>query len=382
MSRFSFEVEAKDTRSKARLGKMVTPHGVVNTPVFMPVGSKGAVKTLSPQDLKEIGVEMILSNTYHLYLRPGHKLIEKAGGLHSFMGWEGPILTDSGGYQVFSLSRLRKVTDEGVEFQSIIDGSRHFFTPEFALEVQQALGADIIMVLDECPSYEGGRKAWEEATRRTFIWAERSKKVPLRGEEVVFGIVQGGMDEKLRRESASQIASLDFPGYGIGGLSVGEPREITFQMVEASVSVLPPEKPRYLMGVGDPVGMVEAIARGVDMFDSALPTRIARGGTVFTSEGKLNIRNSRYKEDFSPLDENCDCYACSNFTRSYLRHLYLSNEVLALRLLTWHNLYFVTALFQKIRESIRRGKFEEIRREVAEVYQENLGEKMYNLRGG
>jgi queuine tRNA-ribosyltransferase len=334
----------------------------------MPVGSKGAIKTLSPEDLKEIGVEMILSNTYHLYLRPGHELIEKAGGLHKFMGWEGPILTDSGGYQVFSLSRLRRVNDEGVEFQSIIDGSTHFFSPEFVIEIQQRLGADVIMVLDECPPYEAGESVWKEATLRTLRWAKRSKEIPKKAGEAVFGIVQGGMSEKLRKWSASETAALDFDGYGIGGLSIGEPREVTLQMVEASTSSLPETKPRYLMGVGDPLGLVEAISLGVDMFDSALPTRIARGGTVFTSRGKVNIRNSEHKESFKPLDENCSCYTCRNFTRAYLRHLYLSNEVLSLRLLTYHNLFYLFSLLERVRKAIREGTLLMLKEELGEVY--------------
>lgn len=368
MFNFSFQIEFKDTKSKARLGRISTPHGEVQTPLFMPVGSKGAIKTLSPQDLKEIGVEMILSNTYHLYLRPGYELIEKAGGLHRFMSWEGPILTDSGGYQVFSLSRLRRVNDEGVEFQSIIDGSTHFLSPELVIEIQQRLGADVIMVLDECPPYEAGEKVWEEATLRTLRWAKRSKEVPKKSSEAVFGIVQGGMSENLRRWSASETAALDFDGYGIGGLSIGEPREITLQMVEASVSSLPKTKPRYLMGVGDPLGLIEAISLGVDMFDSALPTRIARGGTVFTSEGKVNIRNSQHKESFKPLDEGCSCYACQNFTRAYLRHLYLSNEVLSLRLLTYHNLFYLFSLLERVRRAIKKGTLLRLKEQLREVY--------------
>jgi queuine tRNA-ribosyltransferase len=368
MSNFFFQIEFKDAKSKARLGRISTPHGEAKTPLFMPVGSKGAIKTLSPEDLKEIGVEMILSNTYHLYLRPGHELIEKAGGLHRFMGWEGPILTDSGGYQVFSLSRLRRVNDEGVEFQSIIDGSTHFFSPEFVIEIQQKLGADIIMVLDECPSSEAGERVWKEATLRTLRWAKRSKKIPKRAGEAVFGIIQGGMSEELRKWSASETAALDFDGYGIGGLSIGEPREVTLQMVEASTSSLPENKPRYLMGVGDPLGLVEAISLGVDMFDSALPTRIARGGTVFTSRGKVNIRNSEHKENFEPLDESCSCYTCRNFTRAYLRHLYLSNEVLSLRLLTYHNLFYLFSLLEKVRRAVREGTLLMLKEELGEVY--------------
>ncbi len=368
MFNFFFQIEFKDAKSKARLGRILTPHGEVKTPLFMPVGSKGAIKTLSPRDLKEIGVEMILSNTYHLYLKPGHELIEKAGGLHRFMGWEGPILTDSGGYQVFSLSQLRRVNDEGVEFQSIIDGSTHFFSPEFVIEIQQRLGADVIMVLDECPPYEAGERVWKEATLRTLRWAKRSRKIPKKASEAVFGIVQGGMSEKLRKWSASETAALDFDGYGIGGLSIGEPREVTLQMVEASTFSLPETKPRYLMGVGDTLGLVEAISLGVDMFDSALPTRIARGGTVFTSSGKVNIRNSQHKESFKSLDENCSCYTCRNFTCAYLRHLYLSNEVLSLRLLTYHNLFYLFSLLERVRRAIREGTLLMLKEELGKVY--------------
>ncbi len=308
MADFKFRILTKDSQTSARVGKIFTAHGEVETPCFMPVGTKGAVKTLSPRDLKEIGAQMILSNTYHLYLRPGPDLIEKAGGLHKFMGWEGPILTDSGGYQVFSLSRLRKLNDEGVEFQSIIDGSWHFFTPEKVMEVQEKLGADIIMVLDECPPYEASKQAVKEATERSWKWAKRCKEVKRDNYQALFGIVQGGFHKDLRKASVEETVKIGFDGYALGGVSVGEPVELGREIVVYTTELLPEAQPRYLMGVGDPVGLLEGVQAGIDLFDSALPTRIARGGTVFTRQGKLNLRNKIYKEDFSPLEPNCSCW--------------------------------------------------------------------------
>lgn len=371
MAEFQFKILTCDNQTRARAGKISTAHGEVETPCFMPVGTKGAIKTLSPRDLKEIGAQMILSNTYHLYLRPGPDLIEKAGGLHKFMAWEGPILTDSGGYQVFSLSRLRKLSDEGVEFQSIIDGSWHFFTPEKVMEIQEKLGADIIMVLDECPPYEASKEAVREATERSWKWAKRCKEAKKENNQALFGIVQGGFHKDLRRMSVEETVKIDFPGYALGGISVGEPSDLGREIVFFTTELLPDDKPRYLMGVGDPQGIIEGVEAGVDLFDSALPTRIARGGTVFTRQGKLNLRNQAYKEDFSPIEPDCSCYTCENFSRAYLRHLYLSDEILAHRLLTLHNLHFLFTLTREIRESIIEGKFEVYKKEFLTQYKEN-----------
>ncbi len=371
MTEFKFDVLKKDNQSSARVGKILTAHGEVETPCFMPVGTKGAVKTLSPRDLKEVGAQMILSNTYHLYLRPGPDLIEKSGGLHKFMSWEGPILTDSGGYQVFSLSRLRKLNDEGVEFQSIIDGSWHFFTPEKVMEIQEKLGADIIMVLDECPPYEASREAVKEATERSWMWAKRCKEAKKDNYQALFGIIQGGFHRDLRKASVEETVKIGFVGYALGGVSVGEPVELGREIIFYTTELLPQNQPRYLMGVGDPTGLLEGVEAGIDLFDSALPTRIARGGTVFTRQGKLNLRNQVYKEDFSPLEPECSCYACKNFSRAYLRHLYLSDEILAHRLLTFHNLYFLFALTREIRESIIESKFQVFKKDFLSRYKEN-----------
>ena len=340
---------------------MKTAHGLIETPVFMPVGSKAAVKTLTPHEVKEIGFSAILSNTYHLYLRPGHEVIEKLGGLHKFMGWDGMILTDSGGYQVFSLSKIFDVTDNGIDFASHIDGSRHFLTPEDVVDIQAALGSDIAMVLDECPPYPAEKEHIRLMMNRTLNWAKRSKtrfhglNHETGGELILFGIVQGGMHKDLRKESAVKTVDIGFPGYGIGGLSVGEPRELMLEMLEETLQHLPDDAPRYLMGVGDPEGIAGAVRLGVDMFDSAMPTRIARNGTVFVKGGRLNILNSAFTLDKRPLDEDCDCYTCTNFSRAYLRHIYATRETLALRLLTWHNLYFVRSLIESAKKEIRES---------------------------
>lgn len=354
---FNFKLLKQDKKTRARLGEITTSRGTIKTPVFMPVSTKATVKTMTPEELKELGAEIILGNAYHLYLRPGIDLIEKAGGLHRFMNWDGPILTDSGGYQIFSLSRVVKLFDEGVEFRSIVDGSLHFLTPEDVIDIEQALGADIIMVLDECTPYPAKKDIVKKAVLRTYEWAKRSKKYHQKEDQALFGIVQGGMCKDLRRLSAEKTVELDFPGYALGGMSVGEPRELMLETLEATVCWLPPEKPRYLMGIGDAPNMLEAIRLGVDMFDSALPTRVARGGAAYTSRGKLTIRNAKHQDDLRPLDESCLCYACRNYSRAYIRHLYLSNEILAHRLLTWHNLYFLLDLMRKAREAIGAGIF-------------------------
>jgi len=353
----SFRLIKTSPRTKARAGELTTPHGKASTPIFLPVGSQGAVKTLTPQEVKELGYKMLLANTYHLYLRPGIEVIEKAGGLHNFMGWEGAILTDSGGYQVFSLSPLRKVSDDGVTFRSHIDGSQHHITPELAIQYQESLGADIIMVLDECPAHDDSPAKVKKATERTHKWAERCLKAQKRPDQALYAIVQGGMSAELRKESAQYLGSLDFPGYAIGGLSVGEPKKTTLAMIEETVNFLPEDKPRYLMGVGSPEDIVEAVARGCDIFDSALPTRVARNGALFSWEGRKNITNAAYKAMEQPIVADCGCYTCRNFSAAYLHHLFSCGELLAYRLATIHNLNFIAELVAKIRGAIQDGTF-------------------------
>ena len=345
-----FEVLKKSKYSKARVGRILTSHGAVNTPCFMPVGTQGAVKAISPRELQEIGVQMVLSNTYHLYLRPGPELIAQAGGLHKFMGWEGPILTDSGGFQVYSLAQNRKVLEEGVEFSSHIDGTKHMFTPEKVIEIQAAFGSDIIMPLDECPPYPAEKREVAEAVRRTTNWAKASKKHVQ--SQALFGIIQGGAYPDLRLQSAEEIISLDFPGYAIGGLSVGEPQEKMFEMLEVLQDKLPEDKPHYLMGVGFASDILGAIKYGMDMFDCVIPTRLARHGSFLTYEGKTSIRQARFERDFSPIDHQCDCYACKNFTKAYIRHLFWAREILAMQLLTLHNIRFFMRMLEKVRQEI------------------------------
>jgi len=346
---FTFEVIKECKQSGARIGKLHTPHGEIETPVFMPVGTQATVKAMTPFELKQIGAQIILSNTYHLYMRPGHDLVKAAGGLHSFMGWDKPILTDSGGFQVFSLSELRNIKEEGVFFRSHLDGSKHLITPEKAIEIQNALGADIIMAFDECSPYPCDYQQALEAVKRTTRWAKRCKDFHRREDQALFGIIQGNTYSDLRIQSAKEITALDFPGYAIGGLSVGEPKALMYEMLDITVPVLPPDKPRYLMGVGSPDCLVEGVIRGIDMFDCVLPTRIARNGTVMTSQGKVVVRNAIYERDFTPLDPECDCYACRNFTRAYIRHLFKAQEILAARLATWHNLRFLIRLMEQIK---------------------------------
>ncbi|GAB7386522.1 tRNA guanosine(34) transglycosylase Tgt [Bacillaceae bacterium] len=349
-------------QSGARLGRLHTPHGVIETPVFMPVGTLATVKTMSPEELKEIGARIILSNTYHLFLRPGHEIVREAGGLHRFMNWDRAILTDSGGFQVFSLSKLRKITEEGVYFRSHLSGEALFISPEKAIEIENALGADIIMAFDECTPYPAEREYVRESLERTTRWAERCLKAHARpDEQALFGIVQGGMYFDLRAQSAKEITSLDFPGYAIGGLSVGEPKEMMYEVLEHTVPLLPENKPRYLMGVGSPDALLDGVIRGIDMFDCVLPTRIARNGTCMTSVGRIVIRNAKYARDFGPLDPNCDCYTCRHYTRAYLRHLIKADETFGIRLTTYHNLYFLLRLMEKIREAIREDRLQEFR---------------------
>ena len=357
MERFRFELLKEDDQTRARLGRLVTPHGEVATPVFMPVGTQGTVKGMTPEELEELGAEIILCNTYHLYLRPGHELVKEAGGLHTFIGWSRPILTDSGGFQVFSLSHLRRIEEQGVWFRSHLDGSSHFIGPKEAIAIQQALGADIMMAFDECPPYPAERAVVEQAVARTYAWAKECQKAWNREDQALFGIVQGGVHKDLRAQSAEQLVALDFPGYGIGGLSVGEPTELMLETLAWTTQLLPREKPRYLMGVGTPEDLLEGIALGVDMFDCVLPTRNARHGTIFTRTGNVTVRNAQYARDFSPLDPECDCYACTKFTRAYVRHLLKANEILGVRLTTYHNLAFLIRLMKEAREHIAAGTF-------------------------
>ena len=349
---FEFELLHICKQTGARRGRLHTPHGTIETPIFMPVGTQATVKTLSPDELKDVGTQILLSNTYHLHLRPGEDLVAKAGGLHSFMHWDRPILTDSGGFQVFSLADLRKLREEGVEFRSHLDGSRHFFSPEVSIDIQQKLGADIIMQFDECSPYPCDRDTAQRAMRRTLRWLERCMKYKTREDQALFGIVQGAFEADLRIECAREMAKLDLPGFGIGGLSVGEPKPLMYAMLDALMPHMPEEKPRYLMGVGSPDCLIEGVLRGVDMFDCVLATRVARNGTVFTRDGRLVVRNAKYAEDFSPLDADCDCYACKNFTRAYIRHLFKAGEILALRLNSLHNVRFILRMMEEIRAAI------------------------------
>lgn len=363
-------IEKEEKHTRARLGKLSTPHGEVETPIFMPVGTQATVKTMTPEEVRGVGGRLILSNTYHLYLRPGHELVREAGGLHKFMNWNGPILTDSGGFQVFSLGPLRKITEDGVEFRSHIDGSKHFFTPEKVMEIEQALGADIAMAFDECAPYPCDKEYALAALERTTRWAERCKVAHTREDQALFGIVQGGVFHDLRERSAKELIAMDFPGYGIGGLSVGEPKEIMYEVLDHLMPIMPKDKPRYLMGVGSPDCLIEGVIRGVDMFDCVLPTRIARNGTVFTHKGKLIVRNAENARDFRPMDEQCDCYACRNYSRAYIRHLIKTDEILGIRLTTIHNLHFIQHLMGKIREAIREDRLLEYREEFYSHFNE------------
>lgn len=349
--RFELIKECKNTG--ARLGRLHTSRGIVDTPTFMPVGTQATVKAMSPDELKDIGAQIILSNTYHLYIRPGHKLIETTGGLHGFMNWDRPILTDSGGFQVFSLNELRKITEEGVEFRSHLDGSKHFFSPEFVMDVQHSLGSDIIMAFDECIPYPSDKDYAKKSMERTVRWLKRCVAAHKNSEkQALFGIIQGGIFKDLRIESAKMTSDIDLPGYAIGGLSVGEPKDLMNEILEYTVPYMSKHKPRYLMGVGSPDSLIDGSIRGIDMFDCVLPTRIARNGTVMTSAGKVVVRNAEYANDLRPLDENCDCYSCKNFSRAYIRHLIKAGEILGSRLTTIHNLRFLQNLMHSIRNAI------------------------------
>ncbi|QJD81817.1 tRNA guanosine(34) transglycosylase Tgt [Cohnella herbarum] len=364
-----YELIKTCAQTGARLGRLHTPHGIIETPTFMPVGTQASVKGMSPEELKSLGAQIILSNTYHLFLRPGHELVKEAGGLHKFMNWDRPILTDSGGFQVFSLSEMRKITEEGVEFRSHINGDKLSLTPESATHVQNALGADIIMAFDECPPYPAEYEYVKQSTERTSRWAERCLKAHGRpGDQALFGIVQGGMHKDLRKMSASDLTSLDFPGYAMGGLSVGEPKPLMYEMLEETIHLLPSNKPRYLMGVGSPDALLDGSIRGVDMFDCVLPTRIARNGTLMTSQGRMVVRNAKYSSDFGPLDPECSCYACQNYSRAYIRHLIKADEMFGLRLTTIHNLHFLVHLMAQVREAIREDRLGTFRDQFFEKY--------------
>ncbi len=358
MSVFAFELVARD--GEARRGRMTTAHGTVETPAFMPVGTQGAVKAVTPRELVSCGAGIILGNTYHLYLRPGHELIRDLGGLHRFMGWSGPILTDSGGFQVFSMEGLRKLDEDGVSFRSHIDGSLHRLTPESSMEIQAALGSDVAMVLDQCPALPAAPGQLQEAVDRTTRWARRSRDA-YRGPGAVFGIVQGGTDPALRERSAAEIVDLDFPGYAIGGVSVGEPPESIAEVARHTAAHLPAGRPRYLMGVGRPEDLVAAVASGIDLFDCVMPTRNARNGTLFTSEGRINIKREEFRADPRPLDPRCGCEACTGYSRAYLRHLFVSNEIMASRLNTIHNLTYYLGLMAAMRAAIAEGTFAALR---------------------
>ncbi len=365
---FEFTVEKRDGESKARTGVLKTPHGEIKTPVFMPVGTQATVKAMTNDQVLEAGAQIILGNTYHLYMRPGHALIAEAGGLHKFMNWKKPILTDSGGFQVFSLGDLRKLTEEGAAFQSHLDGSKHMFTPEKVVEIEEALGPDIMMVLDECTPYPADFEYTKHSMERTHRWAQRCKDAQTRDDMALFGIVQGGMYPELRARSAEAVANMDFIGNAIGGLSVGEPKPMMYEMLDVVNGILPEEKPRYLMGVGSADCLVEGVARGVDMFDCVLQTRVARNGTALVRDGKLVIRNQEYAKDFRPIEEGCDCYACKNHTRAYIRHLVKTNEILGATLLSIHNTRFTIRLMEEIRTHIAEGTFDEFRREFMAAY--------------
>ncbi len=356
---FAFEVTGKDPQTRARLGKITTAHGTVDTPAFMPVGTQGTVKSLRPEDLLQCGAQMILGNTYHLYLRPGHETVRRLGGLHAFMNWPGPILTDSGGFQVYSLAALRKIGPEGVMFRSHIDGSKHFLSPKKAVEIQEALGSDIMMCLDECTPYPATFRQTRDSLALTVQWAKACREAKTNPEQALFGIVQGGTYPDLRRQAAEEMVPLGFDGYALGGVSVGEPKVMMYAITDEIAPLLPEDKPRYLMGVGMPEDIVYGVSRGIDLFDCVIPTRSARHGLLFTNSEKIVIKNARWREDPSPPDETCDCYTCKNYSRAYLRHLYVAGEILAMILNTIHNIRHYMRLLENIRAAVREKRFGE-----------------------
>jgi queuine tRNA-ribosyltransferase len=361
VSTFNFQLIRQD--GAARLGSLTTPHGTIATPIFMPVGTQATVKAMTPDELKAVGAQIILGNTYHLYLRPGHDALARRGGLHRFMAWDGPILTDSGGFQVFSLGELRKITEDGVRFRSHIDGSSHLITPEISIAVQEALGSDIAMCFDECPPARADIATVQLAVDRTTRWARRCQEAHRRSGQALFGIVQGGTYRELREQSAAELVALDFPGYALGGVSVGESKELTLEVLSSSAPLLPSNRPRYVMGIGTPEDLVEAVTAGYDMFDCVMPSRNARNGMLFTSFGRVNIKRAEYAEDDGPIDPDCGCYVCRTFSRAYLRHLFRAGEILASRLNTYHNLYYYLDLMRQVRDAIAVGTFADFRRQ-------------------
>ena len=384
------------TDNNARLGQITTQRGIINTPAFMPVGTNATVKAMNPDEMKELGAEVLLSNTYHLYLRPGHEIIREVGGLHQFMNWDGPILTDSGGFQVFSLSTLRKISEQGVEFRSHIDGSLHFLTPELVMEIQSAIGSDIAMVFDECIPYPATREYALNSLKLTTEWARRclvyhdagtrgcgdtesedssnspSHRSPPSPAQYLFAIVQGGMYKDLRKQSARELMEMNFDGYALGGLSVGEPKDLMYEMINFTTPLLPQDKPRYLMGIGDLLDVLEAVSAGIDMFDCVMPTRNARNGTLFTSRGRISIKREEFKKDPAPLDPDCECYTCRNFSRAYLRHMFMSREILSMRLNTIHNLHFYLEFFRRMREAVRNQEFDKFRKKQTAILRNNF----------
>ena len=364
----TYELLHVDKNSGARRGVIHTPHGDIQTPIFMPVGTQATVKSMTPEELKENGAQIILANTYHLYFRPGDELVKEAGQLHNFMRWDRPILTDSGGFQVFSLAQLRKIKEEGVEFRSELDGSKHFFSPESVMKIEENLGADIIMAFDECCPYPSTYEYTKKAMERTMRWAKRCKDAHTTENQALFGIVQGGFFEDLRDQSVKDLTAMDFPGYAIGGISVGEPKEEFLKILRHTAPLLPEDKPRYLMGVGTPDYLIESALAGIDMCDCVLPTRIARNGTAMTSHGKVVVRNATYEHDYRPVDEECDCYCCRNYTRAYIRHLIKCKEILGVRLLSIHNINFLTNLMERVRIEIENDNLLEFSKEFYKKY--------------
>ena len=373
MKDFYLEIKHVDKETGARYGILHTPHGDCEVPMFMPVGTLATVKTLSPEELKEMGAGTILGNTYHLSIRPGADIVAKAGGLHKFMNWDGPILTDSGGFQVFSLAENRKITEEGVEFRNHLNGDKLFFSPEVSIEIQEKLGSDIAMSFDECIPWPADYNYVKKSTERTLRWAKRGLLAHKKEDQALFGIVQGGDYEDLRKMCAEELVKMDFPGYSIGGTSIGEPKEKFFEMVEFAIKYLPQDKPRYVMGIGSIDYVLGSIERGVDMFDCVLPTRLARHGALMTSHGRVNIKNEKYKEDFTPLDDKCDCYCCKNYTKAYLRHLYICDETFGKRLLSIHNVRFLIHLVEEARKAIKEDRYKEFKEETLKEFGDERG---------